>query len=142
MASENKFILLAALIWLATALALFANFAIADDPRFCGVVYRYLDNGAVVRSSAVVREYKRLWPCVHPCNASWQIDHPLPLADGGCDSVINMQWMPPNIKTCAATINILVDGAMQRAPNPVQCKDRWERKLYGGRPVTTIFVER
>lgn len=44
----------------------------------------------------------------------WQVDHTIPLSEGGCDTVVNMQWLPKVIKTCA----------------DANCKDRWERKVY------------
>ena len=47
----------------------------------------------------------------------WQVDHVIPLVCGGCDAVVNMQWLPAAIKTCAASTG-------------VPCKDRWEQKVY------------
>ena len=44
---------------------------------------------------------------------SWAIDHVIPLACGGCDSIENLQWLKNSIKSCAGT----------------ECKDRWERKI-------------
>lgn len=78
---------------------------------------RYCDGDE--RSASVVRAFKR----IHPCPAtgkstgdcpSWSVDHVIPLAVGGCDSVSNLQWLPNEIKSCAGTV----------------CKDRWERKVY------------
>ena len=87
--------------------------------RYCGVPARNLD-GSIKRSSSVIRAYQRLHPC--PANGQktgvcpgWAIDHVVPLAKGGCDSVVNMSWMPNKIKSCA---------------DP-WCKDRWERVYYG-----------
>ena len=91
-----------------------------DETRYCGVPDRD-SRGVIKRSSAVRAEFKSIHPCPvtglpsGPC-PGWQIDHVMPLDCGGCDSVSNMQWLPVEIKTCAGTI----------------CKDRWERKIYGG----------
>lgn len=76
------------------------------DARFCG--------GKPVRNPATVKAFKKEWPCIAPCDKTWQVDHIIPLAVGGCDAIINMQWLPGTIKTCAGTV----------------CKDRWERKIY------------
>ena len=122
---EEKFIAIMILIWL---LALGCTVALAEDARFCGVVYRDAITKKIIRSAAVKAAFKNEWPCIAPCDATWQVDHTLPLYKGGCDSVINMQWMPPGIKTCALV------------PGGAYCKDRWEGLVYGGRPVVTIFV--
>jgi len=89
-----------------------------DETRYCGAPKRDA-NGVIVRSSAVTAAFQRL----HPCPSTnlktgacprWQKDHVLPLVNGGCDAVANMQWLPVEIKTCAG----------------VFCKDRWERAVY------------
>lgn len=62
--------------------------------------------GKTVRSSAVVREFKKLHPC--PYEAGDCIaDHVIPLACDGPDSVLNLQW-----QTRAEGL----------------AKDKWERK--------------
>ena len=66
----------------------------------------------IKRSYKVRKEFERLYPLPTVYNRDdWQIDHVIPLAIGGCDSVSNMQWLPRSIKTCANNY----------------CKDRWER---------------
>lgn len=117
-------------------LALCANLAFAalpapgdpgapHDPRYCGEPKRDKD-GAIVRSRAVLRHFARVFPCpgnlrpVRSC-PGWAIDHTIPLADGGCDSPVNLTWMPTAIKSCARPA----------------CKDRWERTYHANprRPV-------
>jgi hypothetical protein len=62
---------------------------------------------------------------IHPCpeNGStdvdascpgWQLNHVVPLANGGCDAVSNLDWMRVEIKTCAQP----------------WCRDRYERRIY------------
>lgn len=86
--------------------------------RQCGAPPRDKD-GRIKRSSAVINAYRRIHPCpvtgltTGAC-PGWQINHVIPLASGGCDSVSNMVWMPNQIKTCTAD----------------WCIDRWERKYY------------
>jgi len=95
----------------------------AIDPlkeyRLCGKPKR-ADNGAIFRRPDVVRAYRK----IHPCPSTgkhdgscpdWAIDHIVPLASGGCDSVTNMAWMPLAIKSCSKS----------------HCIDRWERIYYG-----------
>ena len=91
----------------------------ADDPRYCGPPARDA-NGTIIRSSAVLREFKKLHPCPNPDETrcpGWQIDHVIPLVCGGCDTIMNLQWMPVEIKTCALSTG-------------VPCKDRWEQRVY------------
>lgn len=87
------------------------------DVRYCGEPARNAD-GSIKRSKKVIRAFEKLYPLPVDYNRDdWQIDHVLPLAEGGCDAVYNMQWLPKSIKTCAAA----------------SCKDRWERNgIYEG----------
>jgi len=70
-----------------------------------------------MRSTTVYNHFRRIHPCPStglysgPC-PGWQVDHIIPLAACGCDTVDNMQWLPEILKTCAGV-----------------CKDRWERKI-------------
>lgn len=100
------------------ALAHAAPPAALVETRYCGTPARNAD-GSIKRSTAVLNAFKR----IHPCPATglttgacpgWAIDHPLPIACGGCDAVSNMQWLPDRIKSCS---------------DP-WCKDRWERSVY------------
>lgn len=86
--------------------------------RQCGVPPRNAD-GSIKRSSAVIYAYRKAHPCpvtgkTDGACPGWQINHVIPLASGGCDSVSNMMWLPVQIKTCTA----------------LWCIDRWERKYY------------
>lgn len=90
----------------------------AFDPRFAGEPARD-SNGRIKRSTAARTAFVRMHPC--PVNGEvtgscpgWAIDHVIPLACGGVDAPMNMQWLPLPIKSCAGD----------------QCKDRWERKVY------------
>lgn len=105
--------LLVILLALAPALALSAT-----DPRYCGPPQRASD-GSILRSKAVVREFRS----IHPCPSTglktgrcpgWAVDHVVPLAACGCDSVSNLQWLPLSIK----------------AASGAHAKDRWERRVY------------
>lgn len=109
------------LLLLLSTLALFiVNVSQADpllETRYCGSPKRNA-NGEIVRRADVLAAFRK----VHPCPATgltkgacpgWQIDHVLPLANGFCDYVINMQWLPIVLKTGTG-----------KYP-----KDRWERKI-------------
>lgn len=92
------------------------------DPRYCGPPQRSAD-GTICRSEKAKRQFAGLYACPATGKHStscpgWQIDHVIPLVDGGCDSVVNMQWLPAGIKTCAGAV----------------CKDRWERNVYKTAP--------
>ncbi len=92
-----------------------------NDPRYCGEPVRAAD-GRIKRSRQVLREFVQVFPCPAtllpvPSCKGWQLDHVLPLASGGCDAALNLQWLPMPIKTCAAD----------------SCKDRWER-IYHAQP--------
>ena len=90
------------------------------DYRYAGEVIRDAD-GKTQRSDKVIRAFKRMWACPStgkhsgPC-PGWAIDHTIPLACGGRDAVFNMAWIPDAGKSCAQDY----------------CKDRYERKVYGG----------
>jgi hypothetical protein len=106
------------------ALISFDAFAQAGiDPlleiRRCGPPPRDV-HGRIVRSHQVLKAFQAIHPC--PVNGSrdvdtlcpgWAMDHVLPLVNGGCDAVWNLQWLPLSIKSCA---------------NP-HCKDRFERRI-------------
>lgn len=89
------------------------------ETRVCGEPERWA-NGVIKRRSAVTSAYRRIHPCpvtgLHtgPC-PGWQMNHIIPLASGGCDSVTNIQWLPVQVKTCTQP----------------WCVDRWERTYYG-----------
>lgn len=87
---------------------------ISKDLRFCGSPLRDA-NGDIIRSATVLREFERIHP--RPKDGRrWYKDHTLPLACGGCDSIINLQWLPED---------------MWRA------KSLWERRVYGGRGMSS-----
>jgi len=110
-------------IMLLSLVLLAANPALATDTRYC---YAKKDiprtpSGEIKRSQTVVSNFKKEHPCpVVSASGScpgWEVDHVIPLVDGGCDSIENMQWLPVQIKTCAG----------------LYCKDRWEQKVYAPR---------
>lgn len=107
------------LILSAVALLALANGAHAADPRYIeGPVIRDA-NGEVKRSAASIYAFRKYHPCpvtgrVSGACPGWAVDHVIPLACGGVDAPVNMQWLPTAIKSCAGD----------------QCKDRWERKIY------------
>lgn len=97
------------------------------DPRYCGEPERYID-GTIKRSAAALNAFAEENPC--PLTLSgrtgcidWQINHLRPLADGGCDTPINMWWFPKHIKTCRED----------------WCIDRWERK-YNAIPRQPVLL--
>lgn len=89
-----------------------------DETRYCGEPKRD-GQGRIVRRADVLNAFAKRYPCPstgerkRSCKG-WAIDHVIPLAVGGCDSVHNLQWLPHEIKSCAGDV----------------CKDRWERKVY------------
>ena len=87
--------------------------------RVCGVPERD-EEGKIARSTAVLNAYRKIHPCPvtgksYGACPGWAINHVIPLAKGGCDSVINLQWLPVQIKSCSSEY----------------CIDRWERTYYG-----------
>ena len=110
--------------FLAAALVLAVSIATswALDTRVCYADTTQIPRdaaGTIERSVVARAQFVRDTPC--PVNhqftgacPGWSVDHVFPLADGGCDAAVNMQWLPLTIKSCAG----------------VQCKDRWERRVY------------
>lgn len=99
-----------------------------DDPRYCGEPERSAD-GRIKRSSAVLRAFAEVFPCPATLVASpvgctgWQINHIIPISRGGCDSPLNLQWLPVQIKVCTEP----------------WCVDRWER-VYHAIPRKQVFL--
>ncbi len=98
-----------------------------NDPRYCGEPERWAD-GRIKRSRALLREFAKVFPCPAtlepvPSCQGWALDHVLPRASGGCDSQINLQWLPDSIKSCADD----------------DCKDRWER-VYHALPHRPVLL--
>ena len=107
--------------WLALALLLVGGVSANPlvETRYCGPEIKRDVDGSISRSQAVLAAFKR----IHPCPSTglkrgacpgWAINHPWPLACGGCDSVPNLLWVP----------NVLKSGP---GYYPI---DRWERKVY------------
>lgn len=99
------------------------------DPRYCGEPAR-TEEGVIKRSRAVLRAFAKVFPCPAtlepvPSCQGWAIDHTIPLAVGGCDSIANLTWLPDPIKSCAGSA----------------CKDRWERK-YHAHPRQKVLAEK
>lgn len=91
------------------------------DPRFIGEPARYAD-GTIKRSQYQRALFVQMYPCPATGETSgtcsgWQVDHVIPLACGGIDAPINMQWLPIAIKSCALSSGL-------------PCKDRFERRVY------------
>lgn len=97
----------------------FADDALIDHRR-CGYVNRK-PNGEILRRTDVLIAFQKLYPCPSTGKKTgacpkWSKDHSVPLACGGCDSVSNLTWIPNEAKSC----------------DQPWCKDRYERKIYGG----------
>ncbi len=86
--------------------------------RVCTVEPKRTASGKILRRADVLRVFQTIHPCPSTgltegnCKG-WSIDHVIPLACGGCDSVHNLAWMPLVIKA---------------GPGDYP-KDRWERKI-------------
>ena len=101
-------------VCLATAIA-YAEPKTTTDPRYCGCEPKRNVDGKILRSVAERKRFEALYPLPLQYNRDeWQVDHIIPLANGGVDKIINMQWLPKKIKTCADDM----------------CKDRFERVIY------------
>ena len=99
-----------------------------NDPRYCGEPAR-TPQGRIKRSRGVLREFARIFPCPStlqpvPSCPGWAIDHTIPLAVRGYDSVANLTWLPDEIKSCGMD----------------WCKDRWERN-YHASPRQPVLIE-
>lgn len=89
-----------------------------EDVRYCGEPARHA-SGTIKRSQTVIKRFAETFPCpatLEPTSVclGWAIDHIIPLANGGCDSTVNMMWLPDELKSCAGKL----------------CKDRWERHYH------------
>jgi hypothetical protein len=99
------------------ALLFFCAVVQASDARYCRDAPLRDERGRILRDHAVLREFQRIHPCpatgrVTGACPGWAIDHVIPLAVGGCDSVVNLQWLPWRLKGSRCG------------------KDRFERQIY------------
>ena len=102
-------------LFVLTPLLSYAETTENSDQRYCGTEPRRNAAGKILRSVAERKRFEALYPLPAEYNrADWQVDHVIPLVNLGCDTIINMQWLPKKIKTCADD----------------NCKDRWERVIY------------
>jgi len=90
-----------------------------EETRYCTVQPERNSDGKIARRFDVLYAFRSIHPCpvtgkIYGACPGWNIDHIIPLAVGGCDSVSNLQWLPVEIKRCGEDV----------------CKDRWERKVY------------
>lgn len=120
--SVHLFLMVAMVLIALAALAPLVATAQTQDIRYCGLPKRDA-SGAIARDLSVRAAFVRLHPCPSTGKTTgacpgWQVDHVIPLASCGCDSVSNMQWLPVEIKT---------------APGDL-AKDRWERRHYKCQP--------
>ena len=86
---------------------------VVNDARFCGPPARDA-SGRIIRSSTVLRQFEREYPKPQDGRV-WYRDHVIPLACGGCDAVINLQWLHED---------------------QWRDKSKWERTVYGGRGIS------
>lgn len=89
------------------------------DVRYCGYPVKRDADGRIARRADVLRAFRSIHPC--PSTGSkrgecpgWAMNHTIPLACGGCDSVSNLSWVPLVLKSGPGHLPI----------------DRWERKVY------------
>ena len=84
------------------------------DARYCGKPERTASN-KIKRNTNLIRQFKKMYPIPPELSyMEFEVDHVIPLDQGGCDSIINLNYLPKSIKS---------------SDNPY-AKDRWERKLY------------
>jgi hypothetical protein len=73
------------------------------ETRYCGTPKRDA-NGRIIRRSAVITAYKKIHPCpstgLYGSGAcpDYSLNHNMPLACGGCDSVSNLMYMRNDAK--------------------------------------------
>ena len=88
------------------------------DPRYCGSPARDI-LGEIKRNTTSITIFRLIHPCPTTGQSEgtcpkWEIDYVIPLACGGCDDIVNMQWLPSEVKSNTSPTS----------------KDRWERKIY------------
>lgn len=93
------------------------------ETRYCGEPARDAVTNTIIRDPKVPAAYRKIHVCPSTGKFTgacpdWSLDHVVPMDNGGCDAVWNMQWLANWLKSCAG-----------------YCKDRWERKI-NCRPVS------
>ena len=101
-------------VWAFAVLLTAQSAAACDAVRDQETRYYSTPSKPEARRGSVLSAFKRAHPCpasgarAGPC-PGWILDHVIPLACGGGDAVLNLQWLPT---------------AIWRE------KSRWERKIY------------
>ena len=94
-------------------LVMMVSLEAAADERVCGPPRRNAE-GKIVRKASVLRQFETIHP--RPDDGQrWILDHVIPLACGGCDSIENLQWLPESAW---------------------RLKSKWERVVYGGNGIS------
>jgi hypothetical protein len=92
-----------------------------DETRCCVAEIKRDAGGKIIRRADVLRAFRDLYPCpatgqTRGACPGWALNHTIPLACGGFDSVANLSWAPNVLKSGPGYLPI----------------DRWERRIYCG----------
>ena len=101
-----------------------------DETRICKTPPGRSADGSIIRRADVLAAFKKANPCPStglPIGAcpGWRMNHSKPLSCGGCDSVVNIVWVP----------NVLKSGP---GKYPI---DRWELKVHCSPRVLVLMPE-
>ena len=115
-----------AAILLVICSAAFAQTSPLVESRYCGAPKRDA-SGRIVRRADVIYAYRKAHPCpstgalgVGAC-PSWALNHTVPLACGGCDSVSNLSFMRTDAKKLVDSYERKIGASTPPQPDTAAC---------------------
>ena len=112
----------------AALLALDPNSALIET-RYCGAPKRDF-NGVIIRDPKVIYAFRKANWCpttqkygMGAC-PGWSLNHPVPLACGGCDAVSNLVWMRNDAKKIVDSYERKISASTPPQPDTAACVNK------------------
>lgn len=116
------------LVFLLAGTAATAQSALVET-RYCGAPRRDF-NGVIVRDPKVIYAFRKEKPCpktqkygMGAC-PGWALNHPMPLACGGCDEVSNLMWMRNDVKRIVDSYERKISASTPPQPDTAACVNK------------------
>ena len=99
------------------------------ETRYCGAPVRNAD-GTIKRDPKVIYAYRKANACpttgkfgMGAC-PKWSLNHPKPLACGGCDKVDNLIWMRNDVKKLVDSYERKISASTPPQPDTGACVNK------------------
>lgn len=99
------------------------------ETRYCGAPRRDF-NGVIIRDPKVIYAFRKENRCpptekygMGAC-PGWALNHPMPLACGGCDAVSNLMWMRNDVKRIVDSYERKISASNPPQPDTPACVNK------------------